>query len=268
MLRLSLRTAISFASWLAVTGVVAQPMAFTRDTQSMEIAGVREDVDIYRPGTTPSIGVAIVAHGFARSRIRHKDLGQALAQAGITTVIPDLPNVVDLWGNGDAIAELAQQLESGRFGIAATPRAQIVLIGTSAGGLATILAAARLPGLAGWIGLDPVDRTGSGASAATTLDVPAVVLLGGGSTCNLFGSGRGIAAALPRLVRSTSLKGASHCDFEDPTNNFCRALCGKSSASMQVRIRNETVRAALDLLHIAAGTAEVRAPGAVPETSE
>ncbi len=259
------RVPVALILLLAAIGAAAQAPAYTRDTKSLEIAGIREDVDIYRPVAGPSFGVAIVAHGFARTRIRHKGLGQALASAGISAVIPDLPNVVDPWGNGDAIASLAHQLEAGALGIPPTEPARLVLIGTSAGGLATLLAASRLAGLAGWIGLDPVDRTGSGTAAAARLAVPAVVLLGGASSCNLFGSGRDIAGAVPQLVRSISLKRASHCDFEDPTNNFCRALCGNSSSQMQARIRRETVRAALDLLHLAAGTAEVRAAPDVPE---
>jgi pimeloyl-ACP methyl ester carboxylesterase len=174
----------------------------------------------------------------------------------VTAVIPDLPNVIDLWGNGSAIVELVDKLDAGAFGPMPAGRSQLVLIGTSAGGLATVLAAARLPGLAGWIGLDPVDRTGTGAEAAAQLDAPAVVLLGGASSCNLFGSGRDIAKALPHLVRTVALKEASHCDFEDPTNNLCRVLCGKSSAQMQARVRSETVRAALQLLAMAGVRAE------------
>ena len=139
-----------------------------------------------------------------------------------------------------------------------------MLIGTSAGGLATVLAAAKMPGLAGWIGLDPVDRTGSGSEAAARLDAPAVVLLGGASSCNLFGSGRDIARALPHLVRTLALKDASHCDFEDPTTNLCRVLCGRSSTQMQARIRDETVRAAIELLDIAAAR-DVPAPPADSE---
>ena len=127
-----------------------------------------------------------------------------------------------------------------------------MLIGTSAGGLATVLAATKLPGVAGWIGLDPVDRTGTGSAAAAQLAAPAIVLLGGGSSCNLFGSGRDIARALPHLLRTEAWKEASHCDFEDPTNNFCRVLCGKSSPQMQQRIRNETVNGTLELLRLAA----------------
>lgn len=244
----------------------AAPAAtYTKNTASVEIAGFEESVDIYRPVVGPSAGVAIVAHGFTRSRIRHRDLGRALAEAGVTAVIPDLPNVMDLWGNGDAIVELAQKLEAGTLGALSAERSHLVLIGTSAGGLATILAAAKMPGLAGWIGLDPVDRTGTGSDAAAQLSAPAVVLLGGASRCNLFGSGRGIARALPHLVRTTALKDASHCDFEDPTTNLCRVLCGRSSPQMQARIRDETVRATLELLGIAAAKAEPM-PAVAPDT--
>jgi pimeloyl-ACP methyl ester carboxylesterase len=246
-----MRWLVSFVLLLAAGGATAGLITFTKDTESIEIAGFDESVDIYRPAEGPSAGVAIIAHGFTRSRIRHGDLGRALAEAGVTAVIPDLPNVMDLWGNGDAIVELAQKLEDGSLGKPPPARSRVVLIGTSAGGLATVLAAAKMPGLAGWIGLDPVDRTGTGSDAAAQLHAPAIVLLGGASGCNLFGSGRGIARALPQLVRTTALKGASHCDFEDPTTNLCRVLCGGSSAEMRMRVREETVRATLELLNIA-----------------
>jgi hypothetical protein len=123
-----------------------------------------------------------------------------------------------------------------------------VLIGTSAGGLATVLAAATLPGLAGWVGLDPVDQTTAGADAARQLSAPAIVLLGDASVCNLFGSGKWIAQAAPTLMRSERLRGASHCDFEGPTNNFCRTVCGRSARGMAATVRSEAVSAALEML--------------------
>jgi hypothetical protein len=36
-----------------------------------------------------------------------------LAESGVTAVIPDLPNVMDLWGNGDAIVDLVDKLQAG-----------------------------------------------------------------------------------------------------------------------------------------------------------
>jgi pimeloyl-ACP methyl ester carboxylesterase len=259
---------ILFLLLLPVAVAAAQPAAYTKDTATIEYAGFEGSVDIYRPGDGASAGVAIIAHGFTRSRIRHRDLGRALAEAGVTAVIPDLPNVMDLWGNGAAIVELVDRLDAGAFGPMPAGRSHLVLIGTSAGGLATVLAAARLPGLAGWIGLDPVDRTGTGADAAAQMDAPAVVLLGGASSCNLFGSGRDIAKALPHLVRTVALKDASHCDFEDPTTNLCRVLCGKSSTKIQARVRGETVRAALELLAIAGAKSELALPDAAPEGTD
>jgi dienelactone hydrolase len=128
-------------------------------------------------------------------------------------------------------------------------QSRLVLVGTSAGGLATVLAAAKLPHLAGWVGLDPVDRTGSGVHAASQLTAPAVVLLAEPSGCNLFGSGRSIARAVPGLLRSVVLSGASHCDFEGPTNRVCQRICGGSSSEMQSRAREETVGAVVEMLH-------------------
>jgi dienelactone hydrolase len=227
---------------------LAQPAPFILHTDVVELDGHRVHVDVYEPDAEPSDGVAIVAHGFTRSRERHRDLGQALAAAGVTAVIPDLPYILNHWGNGDAIGELAHKLETGALGLPPIDQSRLVLIGTSAGGLATVLAAAKLPHLAGWVGLDPVDRTGSGVHAASQLTAPAVVLLAEPSGCNLFGSGRTIAHAVPDLMRSVVLKGASHCDFEGPTNKLCQRICGGSSSEMQSRARDETVGAVVEML--------------------
>ncbi len=205
-------------------------------------------VDVYAPASSPPLGLAIVAHGWTRSKEQHRDLGRALADAGIVAIVPDLPNVLDLWGNGTTVVELVSKLEAGALGLPPTPRSSILLIGTSAGGLATLYGASKLPGLAGWIGLDPVDRTGTGAWAATKLDVPAVVLVGDASACNLFGSGRTIARSIPTLVRLVGIRGASHCDFESPTSKLCTALCGRASREKQDEVLRETTLASLELL--------------------
>jgi dienelactone hydrolase len=221
---------------------------YVPETYTLELAGSRQSVDVYRTLDVPSAGVAIVAHGFGRTRARHRDLGRALAEAGVTAVIPDLPSTLDLWTNGRALADLARSLERGAIPSLAVGRAHLILMGTSAGGLASLLAAVRLPGLAGWIGLDPTDRTGTGTAAAAQLAAPAVVMLAEPSLCNLMTSGRSIAEALPRRWRTVDVADASHCDFEDPTNNFCRAVCGGSSDATRAAIRAEIVTTARELL--------------------
>jgi dienelactone hydrolase len=234
---------------LALAGLAhAGPHSFAVATGTVDLAGSEQQVDVYRPGLGRPVGVAIVAHGWTRSRARHSDLGRALAEAGVTAVIPDLPNVMNLWGNGDAIVELVYRLEGGALGLPPIERSRLVLIGTSAGGLATLLASADLPGIAGWIGLDPVDRTGTGKDAAARVAAPAVVMLAEPSGCNLFGSGSSLARALPHRLRTQRFDGATHCDFEAPTNNVCRALCGTSTDALQEAIRNATVEATLELL--------------------
>jgi len=220
---------------------------YSVSTYSLELAGAVEQVDVYRPAAE-QMGVAVLAHGFARSRLRHRDLARALASAGVVAVVPDLPRILDLWGNGDALARFVEDLESGAVPALAVKRESVVLIGTSAGGLASLLAAARLPGLAGWIGLDPVDRTGSGARAASRVQSPAVVMLAEPSLCNLMTSGRAIAQALPKRWRTVDVTDASHCDFEDPTNNLCQVMCGRSSDAAREEIRSEIVATTRELL--------------------
>jgi pimeloyl-ACP methyl ester carboxylesterase len=242
------RLAIVVACLLS-TAAAAQPFAFSVVTEVAEVAGEQVKVDLYRPYDIDSNGVAVLAHGFTRDRLRDRDLARSLAMTGITAVAPDLPNVVDARGTGVALAGLVLDLERGALGLPPTPRSRIVLIGTSAGGLATVIAASNLPGLAGWIGLDPVDRTGVGTSAARKLASPAVVLLAEPSVCNLFGSGKAIAQAAPSLLHSDRLRGASHCDFEGPTTKFCRTVCGRSAPGMAEVVRREAVLAALEMLH-------------------
>jgi dienelactone hydrolase len=219
------------------------------DTLRIELAGETQKVDVYRPEAGEVAGVAIIAHGFTRTRARHRDLAKALAESGVVAIVPDLPNVMNLWGNGDAIAAFVEQLEDGALPDVTVTRSRVVLIGTSAGGLATVLAAAQLPGIAGWIGLDPVDRTGTGVIAAAQVSSPAVVMLADPSFCNLVESGRAMAEALPQRVRTLEVTGASHCDFEDPSNNFCTVVCGRSSApELRESIRAEIVNTTLEML--------------------
>src|SRR2546428_3793783 len=155
-----LRCSLPIALLLCAIAAAAQPAPFMLDIQTIELSRRELHVDVYDPGAAPSRGVAIVAHGFMRSRARHRDLGQALAAAGITAVIPDLPYILNHWGNGDAIPELAHKLEAGALGVAPIEQSRLVLIGTSAGGAAAGPAPAEVAGPAGWGGLGPVDPTG------------------------------------------------------------------------------------------------------------
>ena len=240
-------------SFVVVAGVdVAQAQApsFTMFMQSIRLVDQSVSVDVYEPTEASARGVAILAHGFTASRAHHRYLGEALAASGFIAVVPDLPDFIDASRNAAAIVSLAHMIESGEAGIGvpATTRDRLVLVGTSFGGLVTVLAAAELPGLGGWVGMDPVDTTRSAARAASKLTAPAVVLLGKPSLCNLYGSGSSIARAVPGLLRSTVVEDASHCDFEGPTNGVCRVACGHGSNAMRELVREEAVRAVAEML--------------------
>jgi hypothetical protein len=64
-------------------------------------------------------------------------------------------------------------------------------------------------------------------------------------------------------VRAVRIDGASHCDFEAPTNNFCSVMCGFGSPEKQREAQHETVLAALELLGLAHAATAAAAPAQV-----
>jgi predicted dienelactone hydrolase len=223
---------------LALVTSVA-PAAALVEARLLALAGQASEVDVYRPAQTPR-ALAVIAHGFTRSRGRHVLLAERLAQAGFVVAVPDLPHWVQHEANADAIVALVATIVA-EHKIDTLP---VVLIGTSAGGLAALLATDRVPRLALWIGLDPVDAFGQAKDVARKLRVPAVVLRAPSSACNVSGSARRIAAWLPNRRMERRIDGASHCDFEDTTNWRCESLCGSADGARQSLIVAETVKAA------------------------
>jgi pimeloyl-ACP methyl ester carboxylesterase len=213
--------------------------AATVETRSIALDDTATKVDLYLPDAAPVRGLAVIAHGFTRSRERHAVLAGRLADEGFLVAVPDLPHWLRHEANADAIVALVKSLEPER-GLDARP---VVLIGTSAGGLASLLATDRVPRLALWIGLDPVDTLGLSESAARSLQAPALVLRAPSGACNVGGSARRISGWLPNR-RVEKIDGASHCDFEDTTNWRCESVCGPADPARQALIVDAAVRAA------------------------
>jgi len=213
--------------------------AVTLETRPVTLAGEATEVDIYASADQPLRGLVVIAHGFTRSRERHSMLAERLAAEGLVVAVPDLPHWARHRDNADAIVDLVHIMEQER-GLDALP---VVLTGTSAGGLASLLATDRVPRLALWIGLDPVDTVGISEETARKLLAPAVVLRAPNSPCNAFGSARRIAGWLPNRVALERVDGASHCDFESPTNWRCETFCGRADPAVQAQIVDEAVKA-------------------------
>jgi pimeloyl-ACP methyl ester carboxylesterase len=208
--------------------------------------------DLYGPGR-PTTGAVILVHGFLRTRATMAGHAAALATEGVLAVVPDMPYVTDSRKNARALADLVGQLRAGMLGPAVE---RVVLVGFSAGGLAALLAA-DTPGVVGYVGLDSFDRPGGvGLEAARKLATPARLLRAPPSLCNAYSISSPWSAALRTLIEDRVIEGATHSDFESPTDQFVETVCGKADPARQAIVRQTLHQAVREwLLRPAATTA-------------
>jgi len=205
-------------------------------TLRVQLAASAASVDVYWPETTEPAPLVIIAHGFSRNRRNMSGWGRHLAGEGFVAVVPDLPARSDHARNGRFITDLKEYFCTSEPWKKRIDPARAGLMGFSAGGLSTLLSAADSPGVAIWIGLDPVDRNGMGAKASTGVQCRTVVLTAEPSSCNAQGSARGIIEALPR-AEHFSIPGAVHVDAEWPTSWAAELVCGRSTEEKRTEFR-------------------------------
>lgn len=235
------------AATIVAMGAAAAPAPPSPvQTQVHALDGHRVTLDVY-PATGPLRGAAILSHGFTRSRRTLAGHAQALADAGVLVLTPDLPCTFDFRCNARALAALVGLLRAG--GTFSAPVERVVLVGFSAGGLSSLLAA-DTPGVVGFVGLDPFDRTMSGETdrlglaAARRLRTEALLLRAPPSRCNAEAVSEPWGTVLPALWRDELIAGASHCDFESPTDWVCRLACGDADPARQQQVRQGLLDAA------------------------
>ena len=160
---------------------------------------------------------------------------------------PELPCNFDFRCNARALAALEASLRAG--GTFGGPVERVMLVGFSAGSLSSLLAA-DAPCVVGFVGLDPFDRTLSGEAerlglaAAGRLRTEALLLREPPSRCNADAVAATRGTALPALWRDDLIAGASHCDFESPTDWMCRLACGDTDPARQQRVHQGPLDAA------------------------
>lgn len=235
------------AAWAVAPAVAAgpaEPAAVQTLTHALD--GHRLTVDLYPP-VGPLRGAAILSHGFTRSRKTLAGHAQALADTGVLALTPDLPCTFDFRCNAQALAALVGALRAG--GVFGPPVDRVMLVGFSAGGLSSLLAAST-PGVVGYVGLDPFDRTMPGEpgrlglTAAARLRTEAWLLRAPPSRCNAEAVAAPWATVLPALWRDELIAGASHCDFESPSDWLCRLACGDTDRARQQQVRQALLDAA------------------------
>jgi dienelactone hydrolase len=215
-------------------------------TQAVKINGASVEVDVYKP-IGPQKGAAILTHGFTRSRTTMGEHAQALAARGVLAIAPDMPCTFDFRCNAAAIATLVNLLQNTEtFG---GSNQRIMLVGFSAGGLSSLLAA-DTPGIVGYVGLDPFDRVlpneteRAGIAASRRLTTAALILRAPASSCNAKAVAAPWGSELKALWRDELIAGASHCDFEAPSDWKCRLACGDTDPARQLQVRQGILDAA------------------------
>jgi len=229
------------------TSHAAEPTAkVIPQTQVLKINGHSVEVDVYKP-TGPLKGAAILTHGFTRSRTTMGEHAQALAARGVLAITPDMPCTFDFRCNASAITEMVSLLRNTTtFG---SSNQRVMLVGFSAGGLSSLLAA-DTPGVVGFVGLDPFDRVLSneteraGITASRKLTIEALLLRAPASRCNANAVAAPWGAELKTLWRDELIAGASHCDFEAPSDWKCRLACGDTDPARQLQVRSGILDAA------------------------
>jgi pimeloyl-ACP methyl ester carboxylesterase len=228
------------------TSYAESTVKITPQTQVVKVNGTSIDVDVYKP-IGPQKGVAILTHGFTRSRTTMGEHAQALAARGVLAITPDMPCTFDFRCNASAIAGLVNLLRNtDTFG---GSNQRIMLVGFSAGGLSSLLAA-DTPGVVGFVGLDPFDRVlpneteRAGITASKRLTTEALLLRAPASSCNAKAVAAPWGAELKTLWRDELIAGASHCDFEAPSDWKCRLACGDTDPARQLQVRQGLLDAA------------------------
>ena len=193
------------------------------------------DANLYLPASHGKAPLVIVVHGFMRTKAKMADWGRHLAEQGFAVAVPTLPAWADHVRNARAICELID------WTLANVPTADMDteragLVGFSAGGLATLLAA-NDPRVRVWVGLDPVDVAGKGAAAAKRVSAFALVLRAEPHSCNGHGNAQGIQAALTARSLCLMVRGATHADPEWPTDFAGRSRLRKVIESPACLVR-------------------------------
>jgi dienelactone hydrolase len=215
-------------------------------TQVVKINGTSIEVDVYKP-VGPLKGAAILTHGFTRSRTTMGEHAQALAARGVLAITPDMPCTFDFRCNASAIATLVNLLRNTETFGGSSQR--VMLVGFSAGGLSSLLAA-DTPGVVGYVGLDPFDRVLSneseraGITASRRLTTEALLLRAPASSCNAKAVAAPWGSEMKALWRDELIAGASHCDFEAPSDWKCRLACGDTDPARQLQVRQGILDAA------------------------
>ena len=231
-LALALVVLVTFVHCTTHTEAPPLPSGVRKQHVKLDLAGQSVSVTLYRPAKDDNAPLVVVAHGFLRSKRYMAGWGGHLAGEGFFVVVPTQPSFTDHELNGRVLAALVEKYRAQR---------RVALMGFSMGGLTTLIAASKTP-VDAWVGLDPVDMNGSGQKIATTLKIPAAVLLAEPEAWNMNGNAQAIADAFagPKFV--LKIQDGTHLDAEWPTDLLGQIVCGFVDEKRQSQFRQQTTQ--------------------------
>ncbi len=214
------------------------------ELSASSLAGCEFDYRVYQPTRATTTTSIIIGHGFLRNQDNMVGLSRALANRGIPAITLNFCNMRPWNGHHERNARDMRHLATllGRAH-------DIIYAGFSAGALAAVLAADN--NTRAIMALDLVDQNNLGLDAIKKLSVPLLGLSGPPSACNannqsnaVFSSRNERRSGSPGIV-----PGASHCEFESPSNWLCAVACGdddgKQTDMMQ---RSNIIEKSIDAL--------------------
>lgn len=225
---------------------VASPRADDDKYQLLEqmrysASGCQYQYRVFQPDAPITRTSVVLGHGFLRDQDNMVGLSRAIANQGIQVVTLDFCNMRPWNGHHQRNAQDMRDLAN-MLNIAG----DVIYAGFSAGALAAVLASSETTRAI--LALDLVDQADQGKTAIANLQIPLIGLAGPPSSCNANSNGDALFTARPQafVSRLDRISGASHCDFESPTNWLCEAACGiedteESEKSRRAAIINQTL---------------------------
>ena len=208
------------------------------------VTGCTFDYRLYQPVNPQTQTSIMLGHGFLRDQDNLVGLSRALANHGIPVITLNFCNM-RLWNGNHESNGLDMRALAQKLGLSD----DIIYGGFSAGALAAVLAADV--DTRAILALDLVDQNDLGLNAIGALRTPLIGISGPASSCNADGNGAALftSRAQQSLSDLITIDGASHCEFESPSNWLCEIACGdEDNKQDDERERADIIETTIDSL--------------------
>ncbi len=208
------------------------PYAYTQTTGQHDMPGCgflnKLDYSLFAPTGAADAPLVVLGHGLGRDRERMVLLAHHLATHGLRVATIDYCHLkitdVDHAQNAADQVTLATALAGG---------APVIHAGYSAGGLSSLVATSTDSQAVALLLLDGVEKDGLGQTTGPSVSVPTFGLVGEPHLCNSQNGGGVYLAKQTQNGWSARVIGATHCDFEGPSDVICTVPCGGEGAQGQ-----------------------------------